>query len=634
MSNELELKQARAQAETSELRATIAEQQCQRYRHAFLRILLEPFAALDPTVTRLLEVLSTTLDVDRVGLWIFDDAGTAIQCKHQYQRSPPQGPPVTILRRNEYPSYFAAVSRQLTLAIPDVRTELCLQELLNGYLLPLGITAMLDVPVRAFGRFIGILCHEHIQGRREWTVEDQHFAAGVATQVALAFERDRVRRTQEKLFNRSLIDQDTQLPNYLHFENDVSDRLETATAPVTVVVARADQHRLLANTYGRQQSITLLRSAVARLNKHLPSNARMARIAQDEFAVLLGERTFNESTAAMIDDILQWTAALQEPLMAGDEPIYLTLSTGFATSDQPNICTAEQLIADARLAMQQARHEGGARTLPFRPEMRERLENRLQIEQELRRGMAAKEFLLHFQPIMDLRSLQCVGVEALLRWQHPQRGLLCPDDFMPVAVESGAILELGRQTLRAACQGLVRMRQQTQNPDLTISVNMSAPEILASGTAELARAELTRAGLPPSALTLEVTETSLMNDLDSATAMLTSLRSSGIHVSLDDFGTAFSSLSWMHVLPIDSIKIDRGFVAGIPHNPNSTTMVRAIADLARAFKRDVVAEGIETDEQLQAVREMGILLGQGFLFSKAEPCESYTQQWFERLGKH
>jgi diguanylate cyclase (GGDEF)-like protein len=493
---------------------------------------------------------------------------------------------------------------------------------------------MLDVPVRAFGRCIGILCHEHIEGRREWTIEDQNFAAGVATQVALAFERDRVKRTQEKLLNRSLIDQDTQLPNYLHFENDVSDRLESATAPVTVVVARSDQHRLLANTYGRQESIALLRAAVARLKSHLPTNAKMARIAQDEFALLLGTRSFNESTSAMVGDILQWTLALQEPLTAVDEAIYLTLSSGFATSDQPDICTAEQLIADARLAMQQARHEGGARTLPFRPAMRERLENRLQIEQELRRGIVAQEFLLHFQPIMDLRTLQCVGAEALLRWQHPQRGLLSPDEFMSVAVDSGAILELGRQTLRAACQGLVRMRKQTQNPDLTISVNMSAPEILASGTAELARAELIRAGLPPNALTLEVTETSLMDDLDSATAMLSSLRSSGIQVSLDDFGTAFSSLSWMHVLPIDSIKIDRGFVEGIPHNPNSTTMVRAIADLARAFNREVVAEGIETEQQLRACHEMGISRGQGFLFSKAEPCESYTQQWFERLGRY
>jgi diguanylate cyclase len=284
--------------------------------------------------------------------------------------------------------------------------------------------------------------------------------------------------------------------------------------------------------------------------------------------------------------------------------------------------------------MLQARQEGGARTLPFVRTMRERLDSRMQIEQELRRGIAEHEFVLHFQPIMDLRSLRCVGAEALLRWQHPSRGLLNPDDFMAVAIESGAILELGRQSLRAACQGLVRMREQTQNPHLTVAVNMSAPEILASGTADLASAELHRAGLQPSALTLEVTETSLLDDLDSATTTLSAIRASGIHVSLDDFGTAFSSLSWMHILPIDSVKIDRGFVEGIPHNPNSTTLVRAIADLSRAFNRDVVAEGIETEQQLRAVREMGITLGQGFLFSKAQPSECYTSEWIERLGKY
>jgi diguanylate cyclase (GGDEF)-like protein len=626
-----ELDEARAQLAACEQRAVLAERQCERYRLAFLQVLHEPYVNFDATVARLLDVSATTLAVNRVGFWMFDDEGASIRCTHQYQQQPLKVSVSDTLRRNDYPKYFASVSEELTLTIADVSSDPRTRELLDGYLKPLGVTAMLDVPVRAFGRYIGIICHEQTGERRDWTSEDQHFAACVATQLALAFERDRVKRTQAKLMRRSLIDKDTQLPNYPHFENEINQRLEGGKKAITVVVARGDQHRLLANTYGRQQSIALLQSAVGRLGGSLPDKALMARIAPDEFALLI-EHAISQSSSQTIEDIADWTSSLRDPIVAGDQQIYLTLSVGFTGCDIGAKCTAELLIADARLAMQQARQEGGARTLAFVPAMRERWEQRLKIEQELRRGMTAQEFVLHFQPIMDLRSMRCVGAEALLRWQHPTRGLLCPDEFMAVAVESGAILELGRRTLRAACQGLVRMRAQTQNPDLTVSVNMSAPELLATGTAELARAELDRAGLLPSALKLEVTETSLLDDLASATTTLTAIRSSGIHVSLDDFGTAFSSLTWMHILPIDSIKIDRGFVEGIPHNPNSTTLVRAIADLSRAFNREVIAEGIETEAQLEAVREMGITLGQGFLFAKAEPSECFTREWIEHLG--
>lgn len=627
MSNELE--QVRTQAHAYAQRAFLAERLCERYRRAFLQMLQESFTDLDTTITRLLDALATTLNVDRVGLWLFDKGETEIRCARQHPRQESKNIGPTTLKRDEYPEYFAAISQHLTLAITDATTDPRTRELLARYLLPLGISAMLDVPVRTFGSCIGILCHEHTTGLREWTLEDQHFAAGVATQVALAYERDRVKRMQEKLLHRSLIDQETLLPNYLHFENDVGDRLEAATASIAVVVARTDQHRLLAQTYGRKESITLLQLIVARLSSHLPNNARMARIASEEFALLIE----SASPQTLVANIAYWTSALRKPLTAGKQRIFLTLSTGFAVCETSVKLTAEQLITNARLAMQQARLDGGARTVPFVQAMRERLENRLQIEQELRSGMARHEFVLHFQPIVNLQSMRCIGAEALLRWQHPSRGLLSPDEFMSVAMESGAILELGRQTLRAACQGLVRIREQTQNPELTVAVNMSAAELLASDTAYLARAELRRAGLPPTALILEVTETSLLDDLDTAAMMLRSIRSSGIRISLDDFGTAFSSLSWMHTLPIDSVKIDRGFVEGIPNNPHSVTLVRAITDLSRAFDREVIAEGIETEQQLIAIREMGITMGQGFLFAKAKPSECYTRKWIERLGK-
>jgi diguanylate cyclase len=208
---------------------------------------------------------------------------------------------------------------------------------------------------------------------------------------------------------------------------------------------------------------------------------------------------------------------------------------------------------------------------------------------------------------------------------------LSPGDFIAIALESGAILELGRQALRSACEGLARIRAQLQDPAFTVSINMSSPEVLAPGMADSLAAELHRVGLFANALTLEVTETAILADLDHASAVLRKVKALGLRVSLDDFGTAFSSLSWLHRLPIDTVKIDRSFIEGIPQNPASIKLVRAIADLARAFERTVVAEGIETEQQLRTLREMGVGYGQGFLFAPALAADAFTRDWLAQL---
>ena len=620
------LQQATARAEANERRAALAESRCERYRGAFLQVLQEQFTDLDSTVTHLLEVLAVTLDVDRVGFWMFDHAERLIRCSYHYQRRAPKNSTPIVLRASEFPNYFAAVSECLMLPIADAQHDRRTKELTASYLKPLGVGAMLDVPVRAFGKYVGVLCNEHLGSVREWSAEDQHFGAAVATQVALAFERDRVRSAQQKLLQRSLFDMDTQLPNLVNFENEVGDRLDADDAQVVVAVARVDQYKLVADTLGRDQSIALLRLVAERIAKHLPPEAVLARIAADEFGIAI-----SSSSEKFASDLKQWLAGPRDPLLLGEERIFLTLSVGFAAG-QTGTVGAEQLIADAGLAMLQARQSGGARTVEFEQSMRERVENRLIAEQDLRRGLAAREFELYFQPIVDLQTLQCVSAEALLRWRHPQMGLLCPSGFIATAIESGAILELGRQALRGACEGLARIRAQTQNPEFKVTVNMSAPEVLTPGMVELVHTELDRLGLFANSITLEVTETALITDLDQASAALNKLKASGVRISLDDFGTAFSSLSWLHRLPIDTVKIDRGFVEGIPTNSNSTTLVRAITDLSHAFHRDVVAEGIETKQQWLALRDMGIKWGQGFLFAHAEPAERFTQEWVRQLA--
>jgi diguanylate cyclase (GGDEF)-like protein len=621
-----EMDQAHARAISSERRALDAEKRCNVYRQAFLEVLHENFNNLDDTLNRLLQVLSVTLDVDQVGFWVFDTEHEAIRCTHLYQRASSADPSPTLLKQAEYPRYFAAIERQLVIdahnAITDPRTA----ELEKTYLQPLGITSMLDVPVRAFGRFIGILCHEHRHGPRQWTTEDQNFASAVATQVALAHERDHVRRAQSNLLDRSLYDGDTRLPNGVHLESTLLERSQDADENVAVLLAEVDQYNFAVGVLGQQHVSGLLRAIAERLTAAAPSSAWVARTAPHEFAMLL----IDVSREQLRDAVNSWQSALQQPLMLGEQPLFATLSIGYSRSDAPWDTQPEHLIGEARLALLDAKHAGGDRAQAFAAPMRERLRQRASVEQELRRGLDAREFDLHFQPVIDLAQGRCISVEALLRWQHPQRGLLTPQEFMQVGIESGVMLELGRRVLRAACEGIATIRRQTGLDSLSVSVNMCAPEVLLPGTAEAAHAELARANLPASALTIEITETVLMVDLERANNILRFIKEGGIRIGLDDFGTAFSSLSWLRWLPIDVVKIDRSFVTGLPTDNRNAAIIRAIVELSRSFNQQVIAEGIETPQQLTALRDLGVMLGQGYLFARPEPAETFSRTWLSQ----
>jgi EAL domain-containing protein (putative c-di-GMP-specific phosphodiesterase class I)/GGDEF domain-containing protein len=476
--------------------------------------------------------------------------------------------------------------------------------------------------VRAFGRYLGVLCHEQVGSSREWTREDETFAAAVATQIALAFERDHARRAQTRLLERSLRDEESQLGNRLQLEQALTAYLQNPAAMGALVVTSADQFNFVAGSIGVRRMPQLLRQLGARLIAAAPEGTLVARIATNEFALLL-----RGVPAAGVPSVVQGVnTAAKLPLVNEGQRLFMTLSTGYSLIDSGLMDpgphqTPEQLIAEAQLAAHEARDAGGDRVEPFTETMRQGMRSRITLEQDLRRGLDAAEFDLHFQPIVPLTQGGCASVEALLRWRHPTRGLIAPPDFIHVAIDSGVMLELGRRVLRAACGAITRLRTRSGLEDLEITVNMSAPEILLPGTAEAVRSELLAHGLPPRALMLEITETSLMVDMERAANAIAEIRALGVGISLDDFGTAYSSLSWLRKLPIDKIKIDRGFIAGITNEPEDLAIVKSIIDLAKAFRRQVVAEGVETREQLRLLRQLGVDHAQGFLIAPPLPLD-------------
>jgi diguanylate cyclase len=616
---------SRSRPESGTRRAAEAEQRCSNYRRAFLGILEEPFTDLDQTVDRLLEVLAITLDVDNVSLWTFEE--DAIRCTNAYRRQGPVPIAASVLAKSEFPRYFAAISSDLTLAAEDASSHESTRELDARYLRPLGIRSMMDVPVRAFGRLIGILCHEETRYPRRWSLEDQNFASAVAMQVALAHERSAAGRAQARLLERSLYDAETGLPNAVCFENAMAQGSAAALSTVHVVLASVDQYDLALGILGEEQIALLLKELARRLSAHAPDGACVARTGANEFAML----ALDSDRDAVLAAIESWREALHAPFVMGDQRLFATISVGYGELGDSANLDAKALMTEARLAATEARRSGGDCVRRFSSSMRERVRDRASLEQDLRRALEADQFVLHFQPVVELGSGQCVSVEALLRWQHPGRGLLLPSEFLGVAIECGAMIAIGRWALRAACHALRRLRHAMSLPLLTVSVNMCAPEILLPGTAEAAQAALSEAGLAGDALTIEITETVLLADVALASRVLRTMREAGIRVGLDDFGTGFSSLSWLLSLPIDAVKIDRSFVSSLPGDWRSAAIVRALTDLGRCFGQQVVAEGIDSRDQLSALMEMGLPLGQGYLFAAPAPVEQFTPAWLAEL---
>ena len=600
-------------------RVQSAERRCADYRRAFQLLLDEPFDDLDKTIDRMLKILATTLGVGRVRFWTVDTNYISIRCEHVYSvdRSRELGP--TFFKRADCPIYFDALCQELVIAAGDARSDPRTRELSASYLEPCGVYSILDVPVRAFGRYVGVLCHEQFDHKREWTREDEHFVSGVATQIALAYERDRAKRAQDKLLERSLRDEDSKLANRVHFEQALEAYLQNPNRAGAMVTMSADQHAFVASSLGIRRMQQLLRVFAARMLAAAPDSALVGRTATNQFALLL--------RGIEIDDVPrlveQFTTALTAPLQSEGQRLFFTLSTGYALIESGVEQDAETLINEAQMACHDARVAGGDRIVPFTAAMRQAMRGRISLEQDLRRGLDAAEFDLHFQPIVPLMKDGEMSLEALLRWRHPRLGVLAPPGFIQVAIESGVMLELGRRVLAAACNSLARLRAQKGLEQLGMTVNMSAPEVLLPGTAEAIQMELLRNGLRASALTIEITETALMVDLDRAAAAIAEIREIGVSISLDDFGTAYSSLSWLRKLTIDKVKIDRSFVAGIEHERKDLAIVRSIVDLTKAFDRGVVAEGVENLGQLRILRELGVDHAQGYLFARPEPLEKF-----------
>jgi diguanylate cyclase (GGDEF)-like protein/PAS domain S-box-containing protein len=429
------------------------------------------------------------------------------------------------------------------------------------------------------------------------------------------------KRMEAELERLALYDSLTGLPNRALFNDRLSQAIErrTGAQATAVYFLDVDRFKRINDSLGHAAGDEVLREVAARIQRMLRPEDTVARFGGDEFTVLC-ESVGGVLEAVGVADRLQREIA--QPLRAGGAELRLSASIGIALAESGEDADCSRLVEDADAAMYRAKERGGARTELFDVAMRERAVTALSIEQELQHGLERGELRLFYQPLVSLTSGGIVGAEALIRWQHPERGLLAPDSFLPVAEESGLIVQVGAWAVGEACRRLRDWDRRNGGPsDFGLAVNLSARELTHPDVVGTVLNAVRRSALDPHRLTIEVTESTAMADRDSGFRALRELSTAGVRIAIDDFGTGYSSLDHLREMPADILKIDRSFVAGMAANSPDSALVAAAIAMGRALEMEVVAEGIETNEQVTDLRELGCPLGQGYLFARPLPPE-------------
>ena len=424
---------------------------------------------------------------------------------------------------------------------------------------------------------------------------------------------------EEQLLHDALHDTLTGLPNRALFV----DRLGRSVASArrhperlfAVLFMDLDRFKLVNDSLGHACGDQLLVALARRLEGCIRAGDTVARLGGDEFAILLEEiREVAESTT-VADRVLN---VLSLPFELSARQISVTASIGIAIG---SACyhEAEDLLRDSDTAMYRAKALGRMRSVLFDPSMHTRVVALLECEADLRRAIERGEFLVYYQPVLSTKSGRITGIEALLRWQHPERGLVQPADFIPIAEEAGLIVPIGEWVLRTACRQAQAWRQ-AGHPELRIAVNFSARQFREEGLADLIRQVLAETGLPPQALEVEITESAAMQELNQTVKTLDQLTEMGVHISIDDFGNHYSALNYLKRFPIGSVRVDRSFVRDLPRSEDNVAITSAIVSMARSLKLTVVGEGVETQEQLAFLESVGCDQVQGFLFCRPLPA--------------
>jgi diguanylate cyclase (GGDEF)-like protein len=438
---------------------------------------------------------------------------------------------------------------------------------------------------------------------------------------------EELKRREEELAFLATHDALTGLPN----RTLILDRVEQMLArsrrsqtPVAALFIDLDNFKTINDTLGHGAGDELLRAVVARLGGVIRDADALGRLGGDEFVVISEELSLAAGPELVAERLLE---ALKHPFKlgaSGETHLSVTASIGIAAGDHT---TAEELLRNADIAMYRAKWDGKNRYAVFETGMQDTIQNRMELEMDLRMALERDEFFLAYQPTIDLSDMSPTGVEALIRWRHPVRGVVQPDDFIPLLEETGLIVDVGKWVLQEACSQGAAWR--AAGYPIGMAVNVSGRQLDTDQLITDIEDALSESGLEPGALTIEITETTLMRNVDETARRLAQVKQLGVRIAIDDFGTGYSSLAHLQRFPVDALKIDRSFISGLTHNAEGETLMHTLVQLGKALSIETFAEGIEQQHELSLLREQNCDSGQGFLFARpldVAATESFLKQ--------
>jgi diguanylate cyclase (GGDEF)-like protein/PAS domain S-box-containing protein len=479
----------------------------------------------------------------------------------------------------------------------------------------LRMTSGVYVPIQGERGPLGVLSMNSAR-EKAFDEDDLRFAEAIANVLSGTARRH---QTERRLAYLAQFDALTELPNRTLLQDRLTQTLVQSRRrnwQGAVLFIDLDRFKLVNDTLGHHIGDALITEVGRRLKACVRAGDTVGRVSGDEFGIVLADLARADDAALVAQKVLD---ALARPLDLGGVETYVTASIGISIFPADGD-DAETLLKNADMAMYRAKEQTRNAYCFFTAEMNQRSVAKLQLNTDLRRAIERREFVLHYQPKVDLRDNRLIGAEALLRWNHPTRGLISPAEFVPTLEESGLILPVGEWVLGEACTQLARWRDAGREL-VPIAVNLSAKQFRRRDLDAVVQRALAAAAVPSHLIELEITESCLMDDPEEAVRLLTSLRAAGLKISVDDFGTGYSSLSYLTRLPLNTLKIDRSFVRDAASNGEAASIVRAVIDMAHNLNFTVIAEGVETAEQVAFLKRHGCDLGQGFLFDRPLPAE-------------
>ncbi len=614
--------------------ARAAHERAVRLRERLFDLATAPPQPFDDRIRALLIATCEGLDTSSTSFWQARGESLLLECRHSHlsvnlatdasrvapgRASGIEEPLGHRFDPAESPDYANEIRTNRPIVVNDVRRHASIGPEHQKRLEDAGVSALLDFPVASDGRIVGMVSVNQAGGPREWKTEEIDFAGGISLLVALAIESREREEAGERTAFMALHDGLTGLFNRTHAERELERRIAVAKArneALVVAMIDLDLFKEVNDSYGHAMGDALLVAVARVLVETAGSDALVARMGGDEFLV-----AFTETRAAATD------ATIQKLLdRIGGEPLVGTIeqqvgaSIGVACFPADG-SDAEAMLLHADIAMYEAKNRGRSQAFVFNGRLADKLRLQRDLDAEIQGALGNGEFCLFYQPQLDFASGAVIGLEALLRWQHPKRGLLLPDAFMGAALHRGMIEPITKWVLMRVCEQIVAWRRLGDVVELPVSVNVTGRQFHDRRLPAIVASALMKSALPARMLILEVTEESLMGNDVATERVVKELTRLGVRISIGDFGVGYSSLDYLRRPLVSQIKLDRGFVRGLPNDAGSGIIVTALIEIARRLKYQVIAEGVETREQFEHLQAVGCEAGQGFYFGAPIPAD-------------